>query len=443
MSRKWTEINESLQADRNLGSLVEFDMGDMEADMAISEALTMAAEGKYIAGEILESFFDFNKVAENRGYDAMEYIAEAFSVGGFFKKIIDILVNFWGVIVNFFKAMFSKIGGTDGTVKTLRDIKSELEALAARDFKEVAGKNDTKEAPKLKIKQNDLDGAATMALALLNAKAYLEYKLKGNDTLITITDSAVTVANSVKPDDDGKKPGLASGNAATAIEATSKNLEELIKEVGLGDKGAAQILLKMFNDNAAIKGIVEKKDSKVKDAKKVSEILKALSQSFFPKDAETVSVGAKERIGQLATTVNALLDGSADKSRLSSGTQVSAEALVRNGFEEARKQAQDVLDKLKEAAKKIGAVKASSFDTKVKDDADATKANEEAAGKTAEAMGKLSTNLMEIQSSMQAIITGGMDAGVALLKAVTNELNTQTKAIGKMAGSFERYKKED
>ena len=443
MSRKWTEINESLQADRNLGSLVEFDMGYMEADMAISEALTIAAEGKYIAGEILESFFDFNKVAENRGYDAMEYIAEAFSVGGFFKKIIDILVNFWGVIVNFFKAMFSKIGGTDGTVKTLRDIKSELEALAARDFKEVAGKNDTKEAPKLKIKQNDLDGAATMALALLDAKAYLEYKLKGNDTLITITDSAVTVANSVKPDDDGKKPGLASGNAATAIEATSKNLEELIKEVGLGDKGAAQILLKMFNDNATIKGIVEKKDSKVKDAKKVSEILKALSQSFFPKDAETVSVGAKERIGQLATTVNALLDGSADKSRLSSGTQVSAEALVRNGFEEARKQAQDVLDKLKEAAKKIGAVKASSFDTKVKDDADATKANEEAAGKTAEAMGKLSTNLMEIQSSMQAIITGGMDAGVALLKAVTNELNTQTKAIGKMAGSFERYKKED
>jgi hypothetical protein len=441
MSRKWTEINESLQADRNLGSLVEFDMGDMEADMAISEALTIAAEGKYIAGEILESFFDFNKVAEDRGYDAMEYIAEAFSVGGFFKKIIDILVNFWGVIVNFFKAMFSKIGGTDGTVKTLRDIKSELEALAARDFKEVAGKNDTKEAPKLKIKQNDLDGAATMALALLDAKAYLEYKLKGNDTLITITDSAVTVANSVKPDDDGKKPGLASGIAATAIEATSKNLEELIKEVGLGDKGAAQILLKMFNDNAAIKGIVEKKDSKVKDAKKVSEILKALSQSFFPKDAETVSVGAKERIGQLAATVNSLLDGS--KGGTSERVKVSAEALVRNGFEEARKQAQDVLDKLKEAAKKIGAVKASFFDTKVKDDADATKANEEAAGKTAEAMGKLSTNLMEIQSSMQAIITGGMDAGVALLKAVTNELNTQTKAIAKMAGSFERYKKED
>ena len=441
MSRKWTEINESLQADRNLGSLVEFDMGDMEADMAISEALTMAAEGKYIAGEILESFFDFNKVAENRGYDAMEYIAEAFSVGGFFKKIIDILVNFWGVIVNFFKAMFSKIGGTDGTVKTLRDIKSELEALAARDFKEVAGKNDTKEAPKLKIKQNDLDGAATMALALLDAKAYLEYKLKDNDTLITITDAAVIVANSVKPDDDGKKPGLASGNAAAAIEATSKNLEDLIKEVGLGDKGAAQILLKMFNDNAAIKGIVEKKDSKIKDAKKVSEILKALSQSFFPKDAETVSVGAKERIGQLATTVSSLLDGS--KGGTSEGVKVSAEALVRNGFEEARKQAQDVLDKLKEAAKKIGSVKASTFDTKVKDDADATKANEEAAGKTAEAMGKLSTNLMEIQSSMQAIITGGMDAGVALLKAVTNELNTQTKAIGKMAGSFERYKKED
>ena len=441
MSRKWTEINESLQADRNLGSLVEFNMGDMEADMAISEALTMAAEGKYIAGEILESFFDFNKVAENRGYDAMEYIAEAFSVGGFFKKIIDILVNFWGVIVNFFKAMFSKIGGTDGTVKTLRDIKSELEALAARDFKEVAGKNDTKEAPKLKIKQNDLDGAATMALALLNAREYLEFKLKDNDTLITITDAAVIVANSVKPDDDGKKPGLASGNAAAAIEATSKNLEDLIKEVGLGDKGAAQILLKIFNGNAAIKGIVEKKDSKIKDAKKVSEILKALSQSFFPKDAETVSVGAKERIGQLATTVSSLLDGS--KGGTSEGVKVSAEALVRNGFEEARKQAQDVLDKLKEAAKKIGSVKASTFDTKVKDDADATKANEEAAGKTAEAMGKLSTNLMEIQSSMQAIITGGMDAGVALLKAVTNELNTQTKAIGKMAGSFERYKKED
>ena len=441
MATKWTEINESLMSNRNASAHTDFNMDEMEAEMAISEALAVAAEGKYIAGEILEGFFDFNKKAEDRGFSAVEYISEAFSIGGFFKKIIDILAKFWGVIVNFFKALFGKVGGTNGTLKTLKDLKAEISALEARSFKEVDGKGDTKKAASIKFKEYELEEAATVALSLLDAKSYLDFDLKDGATLVKITETAVNVANSVKTDDDGNKPKGKSEDLSKTeanIKESSEGLEALIKEVGFGDKGAGTILLKFFAAQPQIKAIVDKKDSKLKEAKKVSEILKQLSQSFFAKDAEVQTVEAKARLTSLKGIVDLLLAGS--KTSTTSTVRVSLEALERNGFEEARKQAQDILDKLKEAAKKIGSVKGTSFDTKEKgeDVAAAQKDNEDAAGKVATAMGKLSTNLLEVQSSMQAVITGGMDNGAALLKAVTNEVSNQVKAIGKLSGDFKR-----
>ncbi len=444
MSKRWTDINESLESNRNLGVPTNFDaMDDMEADIAISEAIALAAEGKYIAVELLESVKGFNKRAADRDYDAFEYIAEAFSIGGFFKSIIDILAKFWGVIVNFFRALFKKIGGTDGTVKTLKALEAELVVLAKKDFKDVK-KGDKDVAANIKFKDNDLDGAAAMSLALLDAKAYLEFPLKDDKTLLSITEAAIKTAASVETDEDGKKPEVKEG-AAEVIEKTSKAIEDLIKEVGLGDKGAGTILLKMFDSNSAMKAaLTDEKTKKVKEVTKVSEILKALTQSFFPKDAEVKTVDAKTRVGQLAGIVGTLLTGSGSltSEKAASISKISLENQTRNGFDEAIKQAQDVLDKLKEAAKKIGAVKKSSFDTKDKD-ADKQEENLKNADTISTNMSKYSANLMEVQSSMQSIVTGGMDAGVAVLKAVVNEVQVQVKQISKLASGFDRTPKKD
>ena len=89
------------------------DISDLDASFAISEAISFAAEGKYIAEGLFKDILSFNKKAEEREYSTMEYISEAFSIGGVFKKIVDFMVKIWNSIVNFFKGLFS--GGTSSS----------------------------------------------------------------------------------------------------------------------------------------------------------------------------------------------------------------------------------------------------------------------------------------------------------------------------------------
>ena len=109
---KWTQINESMIQDRESTFNTE-DISDLDASFAISEAISFAAEGKYIAEGLFKDILSFNKKAEEREYSTMEYISEAFSIGGVFKKIVDFMVKIWNSIVNFFKGLFS--GGTSSS----------------------------------------------------------------------------------------------------------------------------------------------------------------------------------------------------------------------------------------------------------------------------------------------------------------------------------------
>ena len=148
---KWTQINESMNASRSQDLSLESDMSELDASLAISEAISFAAEGKYIAEGLFKDILSFNKKAEEREYSTMEYISEAFSVSGVFKKIVDFMVKIWNSIVNFFKGLFSGKSSTGGGGRSLSSAelataKKEL-TEAADELNESIGSNH----PKVKI----------------------------------------------------------------------------------------------------------------------------------------------------------------------------------------------------------------------------------------------------------------------------------------------------
>ena len=131
MSRKWTEINESMAATREADIEFTSDMSELDASLAISEAVSFAAEGKYIAEGLFKDILSFNKKAEEREYSTMEYISEAFSIGGVFKKIVDFMVKIWNTIVNFFKGLFTEgTSSSGGSTAEVKKVKEEINAAA-------------------------------------------------------------------------------------------------------------------------------------------------------------------------------------------------------------------------------------------------------------------------------------------------------------------------
>ena len=153
MIRKWTEINESMIATREADIEFTSDMSELDASLAISEAVSFAAEGKYIAEGLFRDILSFNKKAEDMNYSTMEYIAEAFDIKGVFGRIIDFLVKIWGSIVNFFKGLFSESSSSGGSSKgaaapaAVNKVKEHIEETALvviNELKQEGGSNTNK-----------------------------------------------------------------------------------------------------------------------------------------------------------------------------------------------------------------------------------------------------------------------------------------------------------
>ena len=89
MSKKWTQINESMIQDRESGIAFASDMSELDASLAISEAVSFAAEGKYIAEGLFKDILSFNKKAEDMNYSVEEYISEAFFGKRYIRKDIE------------------------------------------------------------------------------------------------------------------------------------------------------------------------------------------------------------------------------------------------------------------------------------------------------------------------------------------------------------------
>ena len=196
MSRKWTEINESMIATREADIEFISDMSELDASLAISEAVSFAAEGKYIAEGLFKDILSFNKKAEDMNYSTMEYIAEAFDIKGVFGRIIDFLVKIWGSIVNFFKGLFSESSSSGGSSKgaaspaAVNKVKEHIEETAfvvINELKQEGGSNTNKPSAEKetkddyyrnKAKEGDTSNSRPKQATVTETKAKAKEKIK-------------------------------------------------------------------------------------------------------------------------------------------------------------------------------------------------------------------------------------------------------------------------
>ena len=224
MSRKWTEINESMIATREADIEFTSDMSELDASLAISEAVSFAAEGKYIAEGLFKDILSFNKKAEDMNYSTMEYIAEAFDIKGVFGRIIDFLVKIWGSIVNFFKGLFSESSSSGGSSKgaaspaAVNKVKEHIEETALvviNELKQEGGSNTNKPSaglPYNKKETKDEDSGQPAGLPYNKKEAtkeskddYYRNKAKEGDTSnsrpkqATVTETKAKAKEKIKP----------------------------------------------------------------------------------------------------------------------------------------------------------------------------------------------------------------------------------------------------
>ena len=193
MSRKWTEINESMAATREADIEFTSDMSELDASLAISEAVSFAAEGKYIAEGLFKDILSFNKKAEDMNYSTMEYISEAFDIKGVFGRIIDFLVKIWGSIVNFFKGLFSESSSSGGSSKgaaapaAVNKVKEHIEETALvviSELKQEGGSNTNKSSaglPYNKKETKDEDSGQSAGLPYNKKEATKEATKESKD----------------------------------------------------------------------------------------------------------------------------------------------------------------------------------------------------------------------------------------------------------------------
>ncbi len=428
--RRWETINESIDMlQGNMESYVS-DMSEMEADIAISEALALGGESKYIIADIMESVKSFNTMADNKGFGNFEYLSEAVG-GGFFKKIWDVLVRFWTTIVNYIKAMFSKFTSSGDIEKRMKDLEALCEVLKVKKFKKDA---------KFSYKKYAIAQGSKVTSLLLDPNLYIGTPLKEGDvesTLTKITAEAIVIAADYNEILKTGKSVDAKDTTET-IDKTVKGLEDITKDLGFGDKASVKVLVKLLeksNGYAGIKKLMED-DVKAKDAKSLTVLLKDILMQVFKSDAPTVDAEG-DAIVTIVSEIETAIKGFGGFA----GDNTNKAATMQDRFEEGRKRAQDVLDKLKESANKIDNYSKTAQGNVTNRDISTTagingetedKDSDKTIEKSAESAGKLSTALSVIQVAMQEALTKGMDAGLTLLKAMLKELEYRAKAIDKL-----------
>jgi hypothetical protein len=130
MSKKWTQINESMNASRSQDLSLESDMSELDASLAISEAISFAAEMKYRAKGLVQDICDFNTKAEEMEYTCQQYIEESFMVGGIIAAIIGLIILALKTVSSSMKAMgkgiSTSIDKVLNTNKKLQDLDGKV-----------------------------------------------------------------------------------------------------------------------------------------------------------------------------------------------------------------------------------------------------------------------------------------------------------------------------
>ena len=489
----WSNITENATARRQVSINVP-EMNEEEANLIYAETAYEAGVAAFVAFDIKESIREFGEMADEKGFTAAEYIAEAFSFGGFFKKIFDFLVKMWTTIVNYVKALIGNKFGASGNIqKNIAKAIQGLILVAAKEFKEDA---------EIKVKDYKIREAAIFGKELVDPSLYLSTPLlpadkitsniwgsgaKGAFNIINITKVAKDIASTVtdvKADSAlGVKNAFTTGtaegtkSASDSIKKAGEDVKAFTDKIGLGEKGAVESFLLLVEEskNATLKKVIE--DAKLKEAKSLTEFIRKVLGHFFAGDAavRTLKGGAQlksqamvlgtillvfgEVTGKsaIATTVASgaaedAVKGAAevvDKMDANGGGKFSdlgklAEKLSSTNLlnalvdpvKENLKLCEDVLAELRTAAETIKSFSASDIKVGTTDKAGEFKEDKDQKPTTEHAgeMTAFGDKLIVLESAMQQVITKGMDAGAVILETASKEILSQVELLIKATG---------
>lgn len=466
MAKIWQVLTENAVSKKQVNFNV-VEMSDIDATMAIQEAHYEAGAVMSAVHDIAESILEFGIEADRKDLTAMEYIAEAFDFGGFFRKIFDFLIKMWNTVVNYLRALIgNKLGASGNIVKLIIKIGTNLEMLKARTFDDDA---------EITIKDyTEITGAIEFAKVLVSPATYLETALldkvesklwskhniknsetssvnvgSGNFNIVNITAGAAGLAaivenlksgraagdtTNAKGDTVGggrRTSGTAIGDYSTDVEKAVTDVKAFNSKLSLGEKGAVESFTLLFGviaknkKGSTIATTMDK--AKLKDAKSLTELIRSLLTHFFPASVATRSIKGDSNIKSQISILEKVMFHGGDGDATDFGRSDNAGSVFSDPIKFGLKICEDILSELKRAATVINSFK--KEDLVEIDAAGEVKDGQDASGKLAEKMTEFGKELMSLESGMQAVITKGMDAGATILEVTAKEVLAQTEIM--------------
>lgn len=483
----WSNITENATARRQVSINVP-EMDENEANLIYAETSYEAGVCAFAALDIRESIREFGAEADDKGFTAEQYIAEAFSFGGFFKKIFDFLVKMWNTIVNYVKALIGNKFGASGNIqKNIAKAIHGLVLIAAKEFNESA---------EIKIKDYKIREAAIFGKELVDPALYLRTPLLPKDkvtsnvwgsqaagafNIVNITKVAKDFASVVTDHKSDTALGNKNANNTGTAENLKDNGSNMIKaaddinsftsKIGLGEKGAVESFLLLVEEskNTVLTKTVE--EAKLKDTKSLTEFIRKILGHFFAGETQTRTLkGGAAMKGQAVTLATILLvfgeltgksaigtvtasGKDADVAKDLEGTKeptnlgdlskimnkISSTNLLNaivDPIKENLKVCEDVLTELRTAAETIKGFSASDVTVGKSNAAGDFEADKDQKPTTeyAGTMTAFGDKLIVLESAMQSVITKGMDAGSVILETASKEILSQVELLLKATG---------
>lgn len=273
--KKWTSINESLESSRVTSEYVSEDLSDIEASMAINEAIGLAAEARYISSGIVGDIKAFNIKAEENNYTCSQYIEESFAVGGIILAIIGLIVMVWKSISNTTKSVAK--GFSDGLAKGIGDALFKVESLSDK-----IARLDLKVMPSIgTVKFRPVSPAALYFVFRTSfVGEFTHEKINGKDSLYKLMDD-ITMnfeMDNIFPEKGDKKNDV--------IKIINSELSAVMNTIGRGSKGSKGIFIECTKNKLYTKHLEEDTSIRLASMKDPAELIKNLKAHIIPEEKD-------------------------------------------------------------------------------------------------------------------------------------------------------------
>ncbi len=384
MSKRWTDINESLESSRVSNEYsFDSDMNDVEASMAISEAIAFSSEFKYISEGLVNDILEMNIKAEEHEYSCEQYIEEAFSIGGIVLAILGILILAWNIIKKSSQAVSKSVNSIGSSSSSSTNTTTTMKSLSDR-IHDIRNRS----IPHIEVMVSIPD---TSSLALLSELIFIDRYMRSTISDTDIRELSIKLATTFK------------GNAHPSdINKLKFMMDNFIKTVGKGSAGSIGIMRatlegkELINNHTSIKTMQHGNDSMkgIASYKSAKEYLDAFKSSInTPKK--------KYDRNEIENELKRMID--------SKSVQIIESSIRTTGmsYEKYENDFNYVISNLESAKKSIN---------ESKDKLEMDKA-------TIDAMNLIHANLLEMQASIQSLNTDFCIPGFQLFKLGVENLN--------------------